>query len=342
MRIIEIKKGEQGMKRCFFRLCCGIIVSLFMYTSYTAELAAAPVESDKLELLIKEFDDGTIIQEQPAWLEQQENYSLIDAAGNEIAYVSSVGQDTQGMLNLLLMRIENSSSNLYKNEYRTAVGFALEAFSDNIDAETICNDFENAYKEKASSEFSWENTYDDTNIVIKMDESSPAELNITLYNSEKYNPFLQEGDLDDYAEKNPLLQIMKITREEFQELADKEGERSTFSPDMEFYKITVQDNEYHKDYKIDLQIFVAINPDSTNEKFEYAYVIQNNASEMYSFPYIQGWWKKEEKQISGVLNIPICEKKLSDGSISNERFHYAVQYDFELDDPQNVTILIIE
>lgn len=54
------------MKRCFFRLSCGIIVSLFMYTSYTAELAAAPVEIDKLELLIKEFDDGTIIQEQPA------------------------------------------------------------------------------------------------------------------------------------------------------------------------------------------------------------------------------------------------------------------------------------
>lgn len=109
------------MKRCFIRLCCGIIVSLFMYTSYTAELAAAPVESDKLELLIKEFDDRTIIQEQPAWMEQQENYSLIDAAGNEIAYVSSVGQDTQGMLNLLLIRIENSSSYLYKNEYRKKI-----------------------------------------------------------------------------------------------------------------------------------------------------------------------------------------------------------------------------
>lgn len=327
------------MKRCFFKFCYGIIFSLFIYMPYTAELVAAPVDSDKLEILIKEFDDGTIIQEQSAWLEQQENYSLIDAAGNEIAYLSSVGQDMQGMLNLLLVRIENSDSTLYKNEYRTAIGFSIEAFGDNIDAETICNDFENAYKEKASSEFLWENTYDDTNIIIKIDESSPAELNITLYNSEKYNPFLQEGDLDDYAEKNPLLHIRKITIEEFQEMANTEEERSTFSPDMEFYKLTVQDNEYHKEYKIDLQIFVAINQDNTNEKFEYAYVTQNNASEMYSFPYIQGWWKKEEAQISGVLNIPICEKKLSDESISNERFHYVIQYTFELDAPQNVTIL---
>lgn len=332
------------MKRCFFMFCYSVLFSLFIYASCAAVLAASPIDIDKLEILINEFDDGTIVQEQPAWLEQQKNYSLIDAAGNEIAYVSSVGQDTQGMLNLLLMHKENSNSNLYKNEYRTAVSFALKAFSDDIDAEMICNDFENAYNEKVSSEFIWKNTYEDTYVVIEIYESSsvPVELDITLFNSEKYDPFLLEGDLDDYAEKNPLIEITKITPEEFKEQTDTEEEKYTIYSDMEFYKLTVRDNEYHKDYKIDLQIFVAVNPDNTSEKIGYTYVVQNNVSEMYSFPYVQGWWQKEENQISGVLNIPICEKKLSDGSISNERFHYAVQYDFELDDPQNVTILILE
>ncbi|MDO4344525.1 MAG: hypothetical protein Q4C50_06940 [Eubacteriales bacterium] len=330
------------MNRRLVMVCFTFLLLLWAKTAEAAD-RSMPIEMNQVVKIIANYDPDISVSEDTAWRDDQKVYSLADGSGNQIAYLSSTGENAEGILYFLLMRADDSPSELYKDDCSTAIKAAADLYGGTLDVDKISDDFIKAYSSQKESKFRWTGTYHDTKIEIKKSPSASADLTVALYNSEKYSPVLREGNPDDYSASNPEIQISEISYAQYSEASGLEGksadEELGENPDYRFYKIAIRDFEYHKEYKIDLELFLKFDLSKESQTAEYEYVIQNNPSDEYIFSDIRGYCRLEGNQAVAPLGIPVVER-IAGGEVQyRERFHYQISFAFSIEDLETIDIL---
>lgn len=324
-----------------------IIVSFIaLLLSFAATVGAAecsmPVDRERVEETMAVYDPDLSVSEEAPWLDGQKVYSLTDGDGNKIAYLSSVGEGAEGILYFLLLHTDESSSKLYQDDYSAAVKAAAKLFDDSLDADRLYDDFRNTYGGQSENCYQWNGTYNETEIEIQKSDSGSVDLTIALYNSEEYSPILEEGDPGDYTQENPLLQISEISYAQYCEAAEAQEKSADESladgSGYRFYKIEISDSDYHREYEIDLELFVKFDISTESEKAGYEYVVQNHASAGYTFSGITGYCRRVGDKAEAVFGIPIVKRVAEGETQYKESFHYLISYTFSLDDPENAEI----
>ena len=289
-----------------------------------------PVALESVKSVVSEYDADLTVTEDKA-SQDGTAYTLTDGNGQSVAYVSSIGEGSEGVLNLLLMRSEQRESKLY--DYGTVISLAAKLFNPALDGSKIYSDFAAAREE--GEDFVWADTYDNTTVYIQTYGETPVEMRIVLYNSEKYNPFPREANPEDYAEINPNVTVSEITGEQFREML---GSKDSGSENEKYYQITVSDQNYHAKFKVDLTLLLKINPQQTTERLDYAGVIWNSASDEYAFQDVVGYCLRDQNEIEAVMNIPIVDVMEKNVVQYKERFDYKVLMKFSLEDLENVQV----
>ena len=290
-----------------------------------------PVALESVKSVVSEYDADLTVTEDKLSQDWGKAYSLTDGNGQAVAYVSSIGEGSEGVLNLLLMRSEQRESKLY--DYGTVISLAAKLFNPALDGSKIYSDFAAAREE--GEDFVWADTYDNTTVYIQTYGETPVEMRIVLYNSEKYNPFPREANPEDYAEINPNVTVSEITGEQFREML---GSKDSGSENEKYYQITVSDQNYHAKFKVDLTLLLKINPQQTTERLDYAGVIWNSASDEYAFQDVVGYCLRDQNEIEAVMNIPIVDVMEKNVVQYKERFDYKVLMKFSLEDLENVQV----
>lgn len=286
------------MKKCA-AIC--ILAALLFSGCHAGESGnPMPVTLESVKSVVSEYDAGLTVAEDGAFQDGQTSYTLTDGNGQTVAYLTSVGEGSEGALNLLLMRSEQRESKLY--DYGTVISLAVKLFDPALDGSKIYSDFAAAREEGA--DFVWADTYDNTTVYIQTYGENPVEMRIVLYNLEKYNPFPREANPEDYAEINPDVTVSEITGEQFREML---GAKDSGSENEKYYQITVSDQNYHAKFKVDLTLLLKINPQQTTERLDYAGVIWNSASDEYAFQDVVGYCLRDQNEIEAVMNIPIVD-----------------------------------
>lgn len=188
-------------KLYIFNLC--MILLAFSNISNAAELTF-PLEPEQIEKVVDTYSTDTIVQEEAAWMENQKIYSLTDASAHTIAFISSVGQESKGLLKWLLLSEEECSREWYDDTYHQTIEAALRAYDEKIDYEMVCGAFLQEYQESQEIDFEWKYLYDDVHIIIRVNDPKivSVEVTIAIYNSEEYNPFSKDEASDDSAGKS--------------------------------------------------------------------------------------------------------------------------------------------
>ena len=290
-----------------------------------------PVALESVKSVVSEYDADLTVTEDKLSQDWGKAYSLTDGNGQAVAYVSSIGEGSEGVLNLLLLRSEQRESKLY--DYGTVISLAAKLFNPALDGSKIYSDFAAAREE--GEDFVWADTYDNTTVYIQTYGETPVEMRIVLYNSEKYNPFPREANPEDYAEINPNVTVSEITGEQFREML---GSKDSGSENEKYYQITVSDQNYHAKFKVDLTLLLKINPQQTTERLDYAGVIWNSASDEYAFQDVVGYCLRDQNEIEAVMNIPIVDVMEKNVVQYKERFDYKVLMKFSLEDLENVQV----
>ena len=290
-----------------------------------------PVALESVKSVVSEYDADLTVTEDKLSQDWGKAYSLTDGNGQAVAYVSSIGEGSEGVLNLLLMRSEQRESKLY--DYGTVISLAAKLFNPALDGSKIYSDFAAAREE--GEDFVWADTYDNTTVYIQTYGETPVEMRIVLYNSEKYNPFPREANPEEYAEIYPNVTVSEITGEQFREML---GSKDSGSENEKYYQITVSDQNYHAKFKVDLTLLLKINPQQTTERLDYAGVIWNSASDEYAFQDVVGYCLRDQNEIEAVMNIPIVDVMEKNVVQYKERFDYKVLMKFSLEDLENVQV----
>lgn len=327
-------------------IICIFAALFFSSCNDKASEISMPIIMENVENVVSAYDTDIIVLEEDAWRDGQKVYSLTDKKNHTVAYLSSVGEQNEGTLNLILMRNEQSESNLYQNNYSTVIKLAMNLFDNTLDSSQVYNDFINDYESNEEKDFDWRNTYNNTTINIKLDVKSPVEMSITLYNSEKYNPFPREANADHYSIVDPDVQVYEITNEQFNELLCLENnENDNFTTDSQnyrFYKIIVSDYNYHAKFKVDLSLFIKINLLESSENLEYEGILHNFLSDEYAFQDVVGYCQRNENEIVAVLNIPIVEIIEKNEVQYKEKFNYKILFKFSIGDLDNIKVSALE
>lgn len=292
---------------------------------------AMPVTLERVKSVVSEYDAVLTVAEDGAFQDGQTSYTLTDGNGQTTAYLTSVGEGSQGALNLLLMRSEQRESKLY--DYGTVIPLAVKLFDPALDGSKIYSDFASAWEKGSDSD--WTNTYGTTTVYIEVTVEAPVEMRIVLYNSEKYNPFPREANPEDYFEINPDVTVSEITGEQFRELL---GSKDSGSDNEKYYKITVNDQNYHAKFKVDLTLLLKINLQESKERLDYAGVIWNSSSEEYAFQDVVGYCLRDQNEVEAVMNIPIVDVMEKNVVQYKERFDYKVLINFSLEDLEDVQV----
>lgn len=309
------------MKKCV-AIC--MLAALLLSGCHAGETEnAIPVALDKVEAIVAEYDADIRVLEQEA-TQDGTAYTLTDGNGQTVAYLTSVGEGSVGALNLLLMRSELSG---------TMIPLAVKLFDPALDGSKISSDFAAAWEK--GTDFDWTNTYDNTTVCIEANADAPVEMRIVLYNSEKYNPFPREANPEDYAEINPDVTVSEITGEQFREML---GAKDGGNENEKYYKITVNDQNYHAKFKVDLTLLLKFNMEESKERLDYAGYIWNHPSEEYAFQDVVGYCLRDQNEIEAVMNIPIVDVMEKNVVQYKERFNYQVLIKFSLEDLENVQV----
>lgn len=319
-----------------------LLILLLPFWGSTAEAdnRYMPIEMDLVEDEIAKYDPDISVLEDDAWRDDQKVYSLKDCDGNIIAFLSSIGENTEGTLQFILMDSDVSESGLYEDTYQAVIKSAVNLFDDTLDADQIYDDFTSFYHD-CEEDFEWTGTYQDTNIIIRKSSDS-VELTVFLYNSEKYSPLLNDGTPEDYSTEDPVIGISEISGKELDDLFSTNGNtENDFSnnPDDTFYRIDISDLDYHTEYKVDVSAFVKFDLSKPEETVDYVAFLQNNPSEEYHFPDITGSCRREADKIEGTLGIPVVERISGTEVQYKERFNYTAIYHFSLEDLEDIEIL---
>lgn len=320
-----------------------ILTVLFLSGCHTnASEVSMPIAMETVESVVSEYDTDIIVLEEEASRDGQTAYSLTDGEGQTVAYLSSIGEGHEGTCNLLLMRNAQSESKLYQNNYGNVIPFAVGLFDPALDSSQVYNDFVNAYKSNEETVFDWRNTYNNTTINIKADAESPVEMSITLYNSEKYNPFPREADPEDYAQANPEVRVSEITKDQFHELLGSQNGGNGDSQNHRFYKITVSDHDYHAKFKVDLTLLIKTNLQDSSEKMEYEGILWNHSSDEYAFQDVVGYCQRNGNEMEAVLGIPVVDVMKRNEVQYKERFNYKILLKFSTEDLENIQVSTFE
>ena len=213
------------------------------------------------------------------------------------------------------------------------IPLAVKLFDPALDGPKISSDFAAAWEK--GTDFDWTNTYDNTTVCIEANADAPVEMRIVLYNSEKYNPFPREANPEDYAEINPDVTVSEITGEQFREML---GAKDGGNENEKYYKITVNDQNYHAKFKVDLTLLLKFNMEESKERLDYAGYIWNHPSEEYAFQDVVGYCLRDQNEIEAVMNIPIVDVMEKNVVQYKERFNYQVLIKFSLEDLENVQV----
>ena len=305
------------MKKCV-AIC--MLAALLLSGCHAGETEnAMPVALDKVEAIVAEYDADIRVLEQEA-TQDGTAYTLTDGNGQTVAYLTSVGEGSVGALNLLLMRSELSG---------TMIPLAVKLFDPALDGSKISSDFAAAWEK--GTDFDWTNT----TVCIEANADAPVEMRIVLYNSEKYNPFPREANPEDYAEINPDVTVSEITGEQFREML---GAKDGGNENEKYYKITVNDQNYHAKFKVDLTLLLKFNMEESKERLDYAGYIWNHPSEEYAFQDVVGYCLRDQNEIEAVMNIPIVDVMEKNVVQYKERFNYQVLIKFSLADLEHVQV----
>ena len=302
-----------------------------------------PIGIDLVEDEVAKYDPDISVLEDEAWRDEQKVYSLTDRDGNIIAFLSSIGENTEGTLQFMLMDSDVSESKLYKDTYQAAVKSAVNLFDDTLDADQIYDDFTSFYHD-CEEDFEWTGTYRDTNIIIRKSSDS-VELTVFLYNSEKYSPLLKDGNPEDYSIEDPVIDISEISGKELGDLLSANGNtKDDFSDSLDdtFYRINISDLDYHTEDKVDVSAFVKFDLSKTEETVDYVAFLQNNPSKEYHFPDITGNCRRDADKIEGTLGIPVVERISGTEVQYKERFNYTAIYNFSLENLEDIEIVAFD
>ena len=283
-----------------------------------------PVPLETVKSVVSEYDADLTVAEDEASRDGQTSYTLTDGNGQAVAYLSSAGEGSEGALNLLVMRSDLSD---------TMIPLAVKLFDPALDGAKISGDFAAAWEKGA--DFDWTNTYDNTTIYIDINPDAPVQMRIALYNSEKYNPFPREANPEDYGQIAPDVEVTEITGEQFRELL---GSSDSGNENEKYYKITVNDQNYHAKYKVDLTLLLKIDLQESKERLDFAGVIWNSTSDEYAFQDVVGYCLRDQNDMEAVMNIPIVDVMKGNVVQYKERFDYKVLINFSLADLEHVQV----
>ncbi|MDO4299314.1 MAG: hypothetical protein Q4C59_12705 [Lachnospiraceae bacterium] len=311
-----------------------VLLSALLCGYQKAEVKNAPVDADTVAAALEQTDLSWTIAIEDSWREDQKAYELHDEQDRVTAAISSAGDGAGRFLQIVLFQPdgEQNTDADEEEELKQMVLLAGILYGGFEDENQLYGDFCMNFDGTET----WSQEYGSIHCTVCVNAADGVR-DIVLYNTEKYNPSVEARKEEEYSDADPEILVEEIEEIDFlngYQAAGKDKDELLYDTEEEecrFYRISIRDNSYSKNYPVDLSVFLAENSAITNDWETDQAVTARNAEDEYEFSMLHVAFTREEREITGVVLIPRVEI-LNQGKVeAKEEFDYHIVFRFDVE-----------